>query len=61
MANAESRLVRHNVLHPQDVRTLANKVAPHAVFTSPQIASVGLTEQEARRRKIEYLVRPSIG
>ncbi len=56
MANAESRLVRHNVLHPQDVRTLTNKVAPHAVFTSPQIASVGLTEQEARRRKIEYLV-----
>ncbi|MFF3057445.1 FAD-dependent oxidoreductase [Streptomyces sp. NPDC057909] len=56
MANAESRLVRHNVLHPQDVRTLANTVAPHAVFTSPQIASVGLTEQEARRRKIEYLV-----
>ncbi|MGW1885880.1 mycothione reductase [Streptomyces sp. NPDC001970] len=56
MANAESRLVRYNLLHPQDVRTLANKVAPHAVFTSPQIASVGLTEQEARRRKIEYLV-----
>ncbi|MFB7337804.1 mycothione reductase [Streptomyces adustus] len=56
MANAESRLVRHNVLHPQDVRTLDNRVAPHAVFTSPQIASVGLTEQEARRRGIEYVV-----
>ncbi|WP_351225914.1 mycothione reductase [Streptomyces sp. NPDC002133] len=56
MANAESRLVRYNLLHPQGVRTLANKVAPHAVFTSPQIAGVGLTEQEARRRKIEYLV-----
>lgn len=56
MANAEARLVRHNVLHPKDVRTLANNVAPHAVFTNPQIASVGLTEQEARRRGIEYLV-----
>ncbi|WP_328884909.1 mycothione reductase [Streptomyces sp. NBC_00316] len=56
MANAESRLVQHNLLHPQDLRTLANTVAPHAVFTSPQIASVGLTEQEARRRGIEYLV-----
>ncbi|MER5602650.1 mycothione reductase, partial [Streptomyces sp. NPDC002265] len=53
--NAESRLVRHNVLHPQDVRTLGNRVAPHAVFTNPQIASVGLTEQEARRRGIEYV------
>ncbi|MFE2581513.1 mycothione reductase [Streptomyces sp. NPDC059378] len=56
MANAESRLVQHNVLHSQDVRTLDNKIAPHAVFTSPQIASVGLTEQEARRRGIEYVV-----
>ncbi|MGW2964542.1 mycothione reductase [Streptomyces sp. NPDC001220] len=56
VANAESRLVRHNILHPQDGRTLPNKVAPHAVFTSPQIASVGLTEQEARRRGIDHLV-----
>ncbi|MDX2704320.1 mycothione reductase [Streptomyces sp. PA03-6a] len=56
MANAESRVVRHNLLHPDDLRTLSNKLAPHAVFTSPQIASVGLTEQEARRRGVAYLV-----
>ncbi|MFG2957457.1 mycothione reductase [Streptomyces sp. NPDC048291] len=56
VANAESRVVRHNILHPQDVRTLPNHVAPHAVFTHPQIASVGLTEQEARRRGIDFLV-----
>ncbi|MFJ3639472.1 mycothione reductase [Streptomyces sp. NPDC090108] len=56
MANAEARVVRHNLLHPEDVRTLSNKVAPHAVFTSPQIASVGLTEQEARRLGVAYLV-----
>lgn len=56
MANAESRIVRHNMVHPQDLRTLTNRVAPHAVFTSPQIASVGLTEQEARRRGIAHLV-----
>ncbi|WP_432175269.1 mycothione reductase [Streptomyces sp. Tue6028] len=56
MANAESRVVQHNILHPEDLRTLSNKLAPHAVFTNPQIASVGLTEQEARRRKQEYLV-----
>ncbi|GAA3801788.1 mycothione reductase [Streptomyces chiangmaiensis] len=55
MANAESRIVRHNMLHPQDQRTLPHSLAPHAVFTSPQIASVGLTEQEARNRKIDYL------
>ncbi|MFF7468945.1 mycothione reductase [Streptomyces sp. NPDC008092] len=56
VANAESRVVRHNILHPQDVRTLPNTVAPHAVFTHPQIAGVGLTEQEARRRGTDFLV-----
>ncbi|MER6466231.1 mycothione reductase [Streptomyces sp. NPDC001228] len=56
VANAESRVVRHNILHPQDMRTLPNNVAPHAVFTSPQIASVGLTEQEARRRGVDFVV-----
>jgi mycothione reductase len=56
VANAESRIVQHNLLHPEDVRTLANTVAPHAVFTHPQIASIGLTEQEARRRNVEYVV-----
>ncbi|MFF3562365.1 mycothione reductase [Streptomyces sp. NPDC002574] len=55
-ANAEVRLVRHNLLHPDDIRTLGTKGVPHAVFTHPQIASVGLTEQEARRRGIDYLV-----
>ncbi|MFF7209760.1 mycothione reductase [Streptomyces sp. NPDC008238] len=56
MANAESRVVQHNLLHPGDLRTLSNRIAPHAVFTSPQIAGFGLTEQEARRRGVEYLV-----
>ncbi|MFJ5216709.1 mycothione reductase [Streptomyces sp. NPDC088354] len=55
-ANAEVRLVRHNLLHPDDIRTLGTKGVPHAVFTHPQIASVGLTEQEARRRGIDCLV-----
>ncbi|MGW2071326.1 mycothione reductase [Streptomyces sp. NPDC001953] len=55
MANAESRIVRHNILHPEDLRTLPNALAPHAVFTSPQIAGVGLTEQEARNLEIDYL------
>lgn len=29
---------------------------PHAVFSDPQIGSVGLTEQECRRRKLDYKV-----
>ncbi|GGK77088.1 mycothione reductase [Sphaerisporangium melleum] len=56
MANAEVRVMRHNMLHPDDVRNLRTTIAPHAVFTDPQIASIGLTEQDARAGGIPYLV-----
>ena len=49
MANAETRVVRHNLTHPEDLHTLAHPdIAPHAVFSDPQIAAVGLTEAQAR-------------
>jgi len=56
MANAEVRLVRHNLQHRQDELTLGNRAAPHAVFTDPQIAAVGLNEQDARARGIPHVV-----
>jgi len=31
------------------------KYMPHAVFTEPEIASVGITEQKAKEKKIEYI------
>ena len=46
MANAETRLVRHNLLHPAEPRHARFTVVPSAVFADPQIASVGATEQE---------------
>jgi len=55
VANHEGRVVQHNLLHP-DARIRADhRFVPHAVFTSPQIASVGLTEQQARERGIRYV------
>ena len=33
MANAEMRVVRHNLTHPDDLRTLGHSFVPHAVFT----------------------------
>ena len=56
MANAEMRVVRHNLSHPDSLQHLPAGIAPHAVFTDPQIASVGLTEQEARRRGVAHVV-----
>ncbi len=46
MANAEARLVRYNLLHPDRPRRASFTVVPSAVFADPQVASVGATEQE---------------
>lgn len=32
------------------------KYMPHAVFSEPEIASVGITEQEAKKQNIDYIV-----
>ncbi len=50
MANAETRLVRYNLLHPGQPRRAQFTVVPSAVFADPQVASVGATEQELRAR-----------
>ncbi|MHA6623221.1 mycothione reductase [Pseudonocardia sp. DLS-67] len=56
MANVEARAVGHNILHPEDPRTVSSRLVPHAVFADPQVASVGLTEQDARARGIPHVV-----
>lgn len=48
VANHEARVVKHNLLHPDDPVVVNHKAIPHAVFSHPQVASVGLTEAEAR-------------
>lgn len=47
VANAELRAVRHNILHPDAMVPMPHDHVPSAIFTSPQIATVGLTEQQA--------------
>ncbi|WP_026819661.1 mycothione reductase [Arthrobacter castelli] len=49
VANHEARVVSHNLVHPDDLRFGDHRYVPAAIFTRPQIASVGLTEEEARR------------
>ncbi|HZK31972.1 MAG TPA: mycothione reductase [Corynebacterium sp.] len=48
VANAETRQVRHNILHPEDLQPMPHDLVPSAIFTNPQIATVGLTEEQAR-------------
>lgn len=55
VANHEARVVQHNLLHPGDRIRADHRFVPHAVFSSPQIASVGLTEEAARERGVAYV------
>jgi mycothione reductase len=56
VANHESRVVQHNLLHPDERVEADHRFVPHAVFTAPQVASVGLTEQKARAKGVSYVV-----
>lgn len=56
VANHEARTVAHNILRPDVLRTNDYRAVPHAVFTNPQIAAVGLTEHEARAQGIDVMV-----
>ncbi|TCP49181.1 mycothione reductase [Tamaricihabitans halophyticus] len=55
VANHEQRTVQHNLLNPDDLVAADHRFVPHAVFTAPQIAAVGLTEREAVRRGVRYV------
>ncbi|MDQ2586320.1 mycothione reductase [Saccharothrix yanglingensis] len=56
VANHEARVVRHNLLHPDEPIASDHRYVPSAVFSSPQIASVGLTEEQAVERGLRYVV-----
>jgi mycothione reductase len=55
VSNHEARVVQHNLLHPDDLVPANHDHIPSAVFSHPQVASVGLTEQEARERGVDYV------
>jgi mycothione reductase len=55
VANHEARVVQHNLLNPSAPIETDHRFVPHAVFSSPQVASVGVTEQQARERGTRYV------
>ena len=56
VANHEARVVQHNLLHPDDLITSRRTAVPSAVFSSPQVASVGLTERDALVQGVLHVV-----
>jgi mycothione reductase len=55
VANHEARVVQHNLLNPDSPIDADHRFVPHAVFTSPQVASVGVTEEQAREQGLQYV------
>jgi mycothione reductase len=56
VANAEAKVAFWNIAHPDDLRTIDYKAVPAAVFSNPQVATVGLTERKARAEGLDIAV-----
>ena len=54
-ANLEAGHVAHNLLNIDDQVPVDYHAMPHAVFASPQVGSVGMTEREARASGRPYV------
>ncbi|MCH7737948.1 MAG: dihydrolipoyl dehydrogenase [Chloroflexi bacterium] len=54
-ANLEAAYASNNILEPEHQAAVDYHAMPHAVFASPQVASVGMTQQEAEARGAAYV------
>lgn len=55
-ATYQSRIVANNILHPRKLQSTDYRAVPRCIFTNPEIASVGPTEQELKEKGIKYKV-----
>jgi mycothione reductase len=53
-ANHEAQYAYNNIMHDNKMIPVDYTGMPHAIFSSPQIAGVGYTEQALKREKIPY-------
>lgn len=54
-ANLEAAYAANNIFNPDNRVAVDYHAMPHVVFASPQVASVGLTQQEAEQRGAAYI------
>jgi len=54
-ANLEAEVVVRNIFNPDNKVKVDYSAMPHAVFSFPQIAGVGYTEQELKENGMKYL------
>ncbi|MDO5677942.1 MAG: mycothione reductase [Propionibacteriaceae bacterium] len=55
VANAEMRTVQHNILHPEAPVETDHRYVPYAVFSDPQVACVGATEEQLKAWGVPYV------
>jgi mycothione reductase len=55
-ANLEAQYDFLNLLNPDEKTPVDYSAMPHAIFSSPQVAGVGSTEQKLKEEKIDYIV-----
>ena len=53
-ANLEAAYVANNMFNPDDKVPVDYHAMPHAIFSSPQVAGVGVTEEEAKEQELDY-------
>ena len=53
-ANLEAAHVENNILNPDNKVAVDYHAMPHAIFASPQVAGVGLTEEAAKEQGANY-------
>ncbi|MGI0051370.1 MAG: dihydrolipoyl dehydrogenase family protein [Nitrososphaeraceae archaeon] len=53
-ANNEAQYAYNNIAHPDKKIPVNYTAMPHAIFTNPQIAAVGYTEQQLTKEKMKY-------
>ncbi len=54
-ANLEAGYVANNIFNPEHKVRVDYHAMPHAIFASPQVAGVGLTEAEAKEHDVPYV------
>jgi pyruvate/2-oxoglutarate dehydrogenase complex dihydrolipoamide dehydrogenase (E3) component len=55
VAIQQAEIAAHNIVHPDEPRGIDYRLLVYVVFTEPQLATVGLSEKEAKRQGVPYL------
>ncbi|MCX5710555.1 MAG: FAD-dependent oxidoreductase, partial [Candidatus Omnitrophica bacterium] len=53
----QGEIVAENIANPQSLKKADNAVVPSCIFSDPEIASVGVNEEEARNKGIKVSVK----